>query len=590
MEENLQILFDTVEFGWRHHNYDAAQQVSKFAKMIVTGEGQHNMLHEFRLHENDDLKAQRERLTNTYTRFAASQVRKYFSKVRRVDGVTQNIEGVSEQDEAVIKEKLGKFHGEKDLDDFLFDTIERLTFVDPNAFIVCERKDYRDTENAIIDVDSYPFVVPSESAINYEYRNGQLQFLIVHQQREERIIKGNSSSTVHLDDYYYYLPNVTYLLSETIEKEPESLRFNNKQFVLERYETGAGEIPAMQVGVYESDLHKGLFVTPLEQATEVFKDMIRDKSFLDLAKALHLFLQRYEYTKPCKYEDERGNTCEGGMIRTLNGRIRCPQCEGSGNIRSATQQQTVGIKMPKDPTQVFELSKLVHYVDLPNWLPQWLSSEVDALVKRVGYAVFNTNIVKENVTAKTATEVQIEYDKIYDVITPYAIRISQFIEKFIRVTGNYLGLDAKGVHKFPSDFKMKSLQELISDYQNAKNAGLSNSVLWGIQCDILAKLYKNTPEKIDSIKAQNKFKPFRSLSEEQTSLVLSSRRDNDYDKVLFENFDRVFFEIDSELEQPFYMLNEIEQTRLVNTKVTELAERFAPESALQLPIEDIGVQ
>jgi len=203
--------------------------------------------------------------------------------------------------------------------------------------------------------------------------------------------------------------------------------------------------------------------------------------------------------------------------------------------------------LPDSKEGFFPLRDFVEYVKLPEWLPKWQDQKVEDILKRISLAIFSTDIFDRPSFAQTATEKLIEYDKIYDVVTPYGDKISRIFEKVVRVTAQYRQI--KGVvvdHAFPVDYKMKSVNELMTEYALAKSSGLSPQSLWSIESDILKKQYVNNPAEYQFIKAQSRFKPFVDKSVEEIVLILSSRDNSDSDKILYENFSRIFKQIKDE--------------------------------------------
>ena len=115
----------------------------------------------------------------------------------------------------------------------------------------------------------------------------------------------------------------------------------------------------------------------------------------------------------------------------------------------------------------------------------------------------------------TATEKILETDNLNDTLYPFARNYSatwEFVVYDIATfTDLYEGLTLQ--HKFPNDFKFKSLTELMEELQMAKNAGASTSTIAAIEDDINEILYSDRPEALKEMRIKNQINPFRGYSE-----------------------------------------------------------------------------
>jgi hypothetical protein len=338
----------------------------------------------------------------------------------------------------------------------------------------------------------------------------------------------------------------------------------------------------MSMGVFLDPKTKNTtYVTPLEPAEPILKDLINIKSEADLTRALHTFLQKLSYAPRCRYTDDQGDYCEGGHLS--DGSI-CPSCKGTGVEVHGSTQDVILIKLPDSMDDFVPLKDLVHYVNLPEWLPKWQDEKLDKALKMVSKAVFNTEVFDVPQFNETATSAIIEWEKIYLKLEPYAQKYSEVLKHILSVIAQYIekfeGLEV--IHAFPKDFKMKSIGELMLEYKTAKESGAPNSVLEAIEHDILRKQNANDPEKVSSLSAQNSFLPFKDKAIDEVVYILSQRDNLDRDKILYENFDRIFFEIHKELENPFHLLTYERQREVVEAKIAEIAEQIQYKQGLDL--------
>lgn len=597
IQEAIQVIRDTIQFDLRHRNYSETVELSEFLYKLVSGKKQESLVTQYRERESDEQKAQRVRLTRSMTKYASQQVRNFFGRVRRSDNRKKTIQHESEDSLAIINQQQSNFFAGQSLEDYLFDTVMELTFMDPNSFILFERYDERGERGEILSTKTYPVMVLSEDAINYSYRDGSLEWLIVRMKRYQNVkrVYGGMEQydTIEMEDFYLYAAGFTIELKQVddvagIELQEGQSIFTAKtkygsqqiQYVQTVYNPGTKEVPAIQVGAYFSQENPAIFTSPLEPAHEVFMDLINLKSEFDLTKALHTFMQKIQYAPPCDFENDMGS-CQSGWV----GGELCPKCNGTGVEVHKTTQDVILVKWPGSKDEWIPLQDVAHYIELPEWLPKWQAEQLEILLKRISLAVFGTEVfTAPSVGARTATEVMIEWEKVYDKLTPFASKISEMFRKGVRLMAQYLELD-EGLtvdHKFPYDFKFETVSDLLAMLQSAKDSGASFEVQDEIERRILEKQYANSPEQMRKIAAKRKFLPFRGKSVEEIAMILSGRAETDTEKVLYESFEAIFAEIENETPD-FYLFPYSVQAEVVRRKTEEKASQVRYLTAPQLP-------
>lgn len=572
----------------RFAEYKRTQQVAAYAYAIQTGEKQEKYVTHFRARETEAEKRQRLELTNSYTPFAANQIINYFKKIRRTDGVTRRIAYPNdEQAERDLNQRVAMFYDDESLEQYLHDVVEHFTFYDPNAWLLFERQNIVDGENRLVDVVTYPVEIPSHQIVDFSMERARLEFLMFEQTEFAGMDEHGQPRSVRS----VYLYGAGYVL-HTIESGSTrddariddgyqplvvAMRDGTESKWLQRVvNNGTTETPAIRLSAFldgQTKLRTG--VTPLEPAKQLFDDLIRDKSFHDLTVTLHTFPQKYVYAERCMYHDAEGVECDHGWI----GNNKCPSCGGTGYDTHATEQESVVLSMPDDPSQMFDLNRLATYISLPEWLPQWQREQLLDTVKKIGLAVFNTEVYTLSQVAQTATEKLLQYENIYDALTPYANLISRAWRLGVRVHGMYLemAMDELDVaHQFPVDFRMQSLDELLAQYATARNANASQWVLDTIENNILAKQHRDDPTFVATVHAFRRWLPFTDKTESQIAAIISNRAVTDPDRVLWENSARIFNEILWMTDGVFAQLSIEGQRRVVQLATQQHIENIAP--------------
>jgi hypothetical protein len=163
----------------------------------------------------------------------------------------------------------------------------------------------------------------------------------------------------------------------------------------------------------------------------------------------------------------------------------------------------------------------------------------------------------------------LEYQNIYDKLQPYTERISIIFERVVKLMANYYEFDVEVQHSFPVDYQFETEVDLISRYSTAKQAGLSQEILNSYETKILERQYRNNPYKVMLEKSLMKHKPFSDKSESAIISILTNRANNDYDKVLWENWAKVREIINREFED-FPYVNEQRQMQIMESIVDSI--------------------
>ena len=589
----LAILEQHILFEIRHPGYYRAAEVARFAKMIATGEGQEDIIRDIRRSEDEDMKADRVRLTNSLTKYAISRPRKYWKKISRVEGINRKIESSDKDKLERLKIQFGKFANGRDLEQWLNWKLEVMNVTDPNAWIIYERKDSRDIEGGIIETKIYPWEVHSSMVINYKYEFDEIRWLIVRDIELEYGTDGSAKTEKVLEKYWMYFPGGIIRMREAGEfvkaQDGEVVRIlmpvtdsgEERKFFLKVIDNGTTEVPAMMVGAYEDEKHAGGFVPWFDPAEQVFKDLIRDKSFLDVTKVKHVYAKRWEYVRPCRFEDKEHGACQQGFL-SGNPQWRCPACGGTGSPDTFASEQMVNkLALPTkgSTADLLELSKLHHTEDFPIDLPKWLQEQVEKDEERIMQAVFSKGLVSgaTGSAEKTATQTNYEYEDIYDVLAPFADLNSRHFELAYRIGAQYLEMrDIIVDHRYPKDFKLKSMGDLIAEYQDAKTAGVGYETLWVIQEQIIAKSHEDDPSEVDRIMARYLWLPFPDKTDTELAQILADRSPLDSQRVLRENWSEIFNEIEEQYKNPqFHALEYNMQKGIVEAKVTDWSGRIS---------------
>jgi len=579
----------------RNIDYKRVNALHKLYKQLVTGEEMDELLKQFTPRESREMFEQRVRITQHVTKTVSQNVMDIFYKVPRSNSVQRNI-AYNPIDIDRLKElngKLNEFWGDSSLDDYMNTRWFELNFTDPNAFIVTE---WQQVDTNVKRYMPYPFEVDSEMAIQYEFDNNDLQYLVAEQEIKRLVWdkKQKKDIEIEVESYTIYGINSTVKFTE-LENEIGKLIFqqnratinslwqkgeffftagnltyfiadNNKDdiYLVEEFTHNLGYVPAKRVG-FKRDLYTNgrTFVSPLDKATPILMKMVKSNSELDLTMALHAFPQKIQYSSRCKAHD-----CKEGM--TLDGNV-CERCNGSGYEIITSAQDAITLAMPKSKEEMADLSNIIRYEYPPVDLVKFQADYIDKLTIYVKEAVFNTELFSKKQVSETATGKNISLQNVYDSLYPVATAYSKVWNFLVTTVADIVELN-KGLiafYHFSKDFKLKSLSDLYIDLKMVGDARASDFIKSSIEADVASIIYSEDEEGLKKYNVRKSFDPFSGKSPEHVTLIIGGGEVTEFTKVLWSNSGYIFDQI--ELETPlFYDLARDKQWELIKTKVKEI--------------------
>jgi hypothetical protein len=593
-QEAFDKLANVISFGLTHPYYDECIEISDYAFKVNSAEAedQKEIIEKYRKHETKAEKKQRIRITNPITSVPLGMVYAYFEETYRTDGIKKKVEHPNDRIKDLIDQNFKQFYQGESLHEYLHETLLFLNRFDPNGWIIFESNLIENNMGEREALKVYPVVASCKEAIDFSINeNGRTEYLIVRFERSEMIIKGQQSHSDVFDDFYLYGVGFNWHFAETksgaehkkdYEAEGyELIQLNDQLFYIRSFNTGTKEVPAIRAGAYLSGYHKNqICETPVESAKPILNDLMGEKSLFDTQKVVHIFPEKMEYVKKCHYEHPDYGFCENGYYGGHYGQdvYRCGACNGTGKLTVSSEQQNKTFAWPDSVEDLIDLSKITHYVERPINIIEFYEARIDKLIGLVKLVSFNQETIEGALlTAKTATEVNIQDDRINNKIAPFAKRTAKAWELAHRVAFQMYGLDnpeANMTH--PHDYKLKSTSELIKEFEQAKAAGQPYEVLWSITTDILNKQHRNNPEMVNDIQAFQAWKPWKDKRPEEVFFIIQNRSNEDFDRLLWENWDRVVRAIKTNLGDNYFYLQSIQQQgELIRQEVEAIRQQIS---------------
>ena len=581
----LELLKGIIDKEIRHQDYERVTKLADKYYKLKTGDGIEDLLKKVEGKVTDE---EFDRIKDIYrsiipgtlnsTKLPYQKAARKQPIVRKIDFKTE-----SEKKKLELETYIGKYWGDKSLEKYLEYAFIDYNYIDPNAFLITEFDEFDPKKEK---ASPYPFVASSTQAIMFEYKNEILQYLVV-----ELPVKYTIDRVEHDGDKYtMYLGPDTIVMSQVgnanIPEGADSvIEIRGKYYALYYYQPKAEKVPAIRFGYLRDEVTKGrTFVSVFHPVIGFLEKTLKIDSELDLSTNMVAFPQRFQYVTPCSNPG-----CNKGFMPDQK---ECDICNGTG-VQTAHRGtfDIMEIALPRNatPEQMIDLNNLLVYKYPPIELLTFQKEYLEYLKQTAYELMFNVDRFTRSQVSITATESIQGQDNMNDTLYPFARHYSsvwQFVVTDI-ATFTDLGSGLEAQHKFPNDFKFKTLSDLMTELKQAKDAGASTSTISAIEDDINEILYSDRPGELKEIKVKNNINPFRGYSEANIRFIVSQGNTTLYNRTLWENIESIFQELERENENPWiYDMDENLIAEKVKVKTQEYIDRIAAEKEAQIPAEN----
>ncbi len=555
-ERGLELLRGVIKDNLEHQDYKRVTDLADKYYKLVTGSKIEDLLARIITRETEEEFTQRTNITKSVCPAILNSTKLPFQKATRKQPIVRRLdyEGDSEAKKLELEEYIGKYWGDKSLEKYLEYAFVDYNYTDPNAFLITEFAAFDPVKEK---AQPYPFVATSSEAIMFEYHNEILDYLIV----KLPITYMDRGTPQPGFKYTMYLGWDTIVLEQVSEEEFKAntsftlpgeneaagyLEIEKKFFKLIYYEPKNDKVPAVRFGFIRDTETKGrTFISVFHSVLAYLEKTLKIDSELDMSTAMVAFPMRFMIVSPCTNPG-----CNKGYFPDGH---ECDVCNGTGK-----QQFHRGVmdimtyNMPKEGLEPPDLENMLVFKSPPIELLTFQQEYIEYLKKSVHAMMFNADLFTREEVSVTATEKILETDNMNDTLYPFARHYSSVWEFVVLDIATFTDLD--GVmpqHKFPNDFKMKGLQELMTELQTAKTAGAATSTIAAIEDDINEILYSDRPEALKEIRIKNLINPFRGFSESDIHFIISQGNVPMYNRTLWENFESIFQDLEAENQDPW---------------------------------------
>lgn len=579
----LQILIKNIKEDLRHKWYSRVVEKAILYSQLSTGEDADKLLKQFNRREDDELFKQRVLLTQEIHSSVVKTLSDINYKIPRSPGITKiyQYKDVNEEKYNKLAGILKVFNGELSWNEFLIQRIFELNDTDPNAWIIIESEPTDGTTY----LQPYPFEVSSEEAINYEYDNNVLQWLLVDNEiiyTEGKVKKEGHKYTIYGKDSFLKFTQIGLdSVPQVLTKQDELFEFDSIQYILIKDKlykinsgtfNSGGKVPAFCVGYNRDKATKGrTYIPSWNAAIPYLKKSVKTVSELDLTTSLHAFPQKLAYLPQCE-------KCQGNKYISDKdeGEIKCTSCGGTGKEVATSTQDMIELALPKsaNPDDLIDLSRLVVYVNsVPIDLIRWQKEYIDDLIIKCKEVVFNAAVWNKEDVNKTATGVHANSENIYDSLYNLAqkyVNTWKFGVTIISTLTN-LNKDLEINTNVSKDLKLKTKNDYLYDLDLASKAGASAQILNNIEHEIVRVDFEDNPLMYHMFLTKDFFFPFSGKDDQEVKTIISILPLTDKYKVLWMYFGIIFNEIELQYgKRQFYMdYDRKKQDQIIQEKVAE---------------------
>lgn len=559
----------------RHPAYKEVVAIAKFWTGRVTGLTDKEAIITVREKETDGQKKLKQRIFNSLARYVTEKINTTYREVDRCDSIKETVTHPAEKALELIQKRARNFYGDDSIDEFNDEFLLTYAGMDPNAYQLINIKPH---DPLTQKPSPFPTIIRSKDCRWWSYDINELQYLSF-----DRTVNKKPQYQLWTKDYSYIAspasegeptgglsikiklpknPNLKLYVwkpgskaenwdTANIKIPTQGSTDTEEMYYVTRYAHNLGFVPARRLGWRRSFEHKhDVLESYLLPAKERYIELDQKKSTYDTHLLVHGIAKQISYLPTCNYVDKATNMhCQMGSV----GEVECPKCEGSGTMPihySELDVVTIELPMKDDAVaDIIDASKLHQYVEIPKHIIEMHKASCDEAAQDIALALFNTNVFKRaELTAATATEVLQNNKSVDNALYAYGRHRGRTKEWQMKTIAAYLdfGKDFVASFKYPSDYKLETLDELLTRRKLAADAGAPPHVLSCIDEAILNKQNIDEPSHVRYVKVVDSLRPFSAIGEVERLALMGSLPADHPKRLALLYFDDIIFLLDSD--------------------------------------------
>lgn len=596
-QDAIDIVKDIIQNAFRHKHYFRTVDRAEEYKKYITGEGIDDELKRLSNRETiNDFDIRKQITVNITESITASLIDPQY-KLPRSNSIERKLfykDNSIDKFNSLTRIRDKFWDGEKSIEDYMSSAWIELNNLDPNTFVVIDWETNRGGER----IQPYPVEYSSEHVYHYNKKNGILEWICLHREEdgadpEMYLLYGKDFTVVfsrkedmewknHKADIIFYkeFPVTNFEGVVGVLKDKDDYY---DIYILKPHNLGF--VPGFFVG-FVTDLYtRRSFLSPIHKAFPYLKKIVKINSELDITMSKHAFQQKVQYAAPCPKCSGNGTLVEGGV---------CPDCKGMGTDPKETHESgmdVMKVPRPRDAQDLFDLSKLIHYVPADVKIPRFQYETLASEIKKAKEAVYNSNIYESKEVTETAYAKNVDLQNVYDALWPMAQAYKRAYNFIMEAVAKITDLDKNLVHNlaFRKDFKMKSLTDLYNDLALLGQSKAEEFVIKEVEEDIAQIMYEDDERELLKFHTMRHFFPFNGKTKQEIQLIVA--KPNlclDEVKVLWANFSYIFDDLELDFRAKsvdFYRLSREKQKEALDKKIEEILNKLPEEQELDIDYE-----
>jgi hypothetical protein len=581
VEQGLQILKPFVDSQGRHPHYERTVDKRKFYESSMTGDGLDEYLIHFERRETLEQLGLRKKITNQCVTPPVNEASVKFSKTSRYPNIKKDLYYLTDTDRIkTLQEALNKFCFEGDVQEWIAINYDRRGLIDPNSFLIIDFKSFDVAQNE--RPEPYGVFVPCDDVVDFEFLpNDELNYLII---TRPYIFYTQDGDRVVLTDYYCYCGDDIIVLEEYHEERKMMGELLPDVGVSDYYiytlSSKAGQVQAFPMGyIKDPSTNYKTFISPLDPAEPVIRDLINDKSEYDQTKRFHVFPQKYQFVDNCQGESEY-ITCDSGC--RPDG-AKCKKCNGTGLAPIHTSSSDVlTFRMPKEKNDYFiPLADMSHYSKPEIEIIQHLREDIQNGQREILRAIFTASTAKKPNGGvdieETATKTVITVDEESNTLLPYCYHKAKCYKFIIKQIALFNDI-ADGLvieFEYPKSLRLESVEELQDLLSRMVSAGAPSALIDDIEREIFVKRYIDDPKELNRIEIFNLHRPFRNRKESDVQFAIGQGIVPKWKQVAWANYEAIVAELDE--DESFFKKKFAEREKMIRVIAEKMEKELEPE-------------
>lgn len=277
---------------------------------------------------------------------------------------------------------------------------------------------------------------------------------------------------------------------------------------------------------------------------------VKQVSELDLTTCLHVFPQKWQYAPKC--------TADGCNSGTLSGGGQCQVCKGTGRqVVIGTAQDHITLGIPDNPDEMFDLSKMSFYAQLPVELVNQMREIVEETRTNCIRAVYASDMYTKDQVNVTATAKAQELDSAYSALRPLIRKREEVKPYLVHVIAEYLdaGTNMTVTTILPQNLRYETAGDVVALMKESADVA-GRSFMTSLSNDLIQRAYTDDPNALKKALVQETFNPFSGMAEGTILQLIAGGQVSKADEVMWTQMTGIFeqAEIDHKGEVPLYEL------------------------------------